>query len=246
MIRCLALLSLLLASACIPVRGDDAKDPSGDGGEDTTGGGDPAVGPCPAYSGLEAVGNAWTYGYTAAFEREQGYTYTDVGEVVAFDVAGDEATVVIEWRMDLVYDNGDAMVTTLTSTSRCDAAGLNVVSWFTEWTGEFGGTPIEGWSTSIYASDEPSLPHGIAVGSTWDVAYTVTYEDSNGAPPSEQTRAYSVLVEDTETIEVPAGTFETLRLATAWEDGGVYTTWDDRTVGSVFSGDNYQLEAYAR
>lgn len=245
MIRTLALLFL---SACTALGGDDGKDPEGGdtAGGDDTGDDGGAAGPCPAYSGYAAVGNAWTYGYTSDYEAEAGYAYEVDMEVVGFDVAGADATVTLAFDAALTYDAGGSQTTSSTYVYRCTAEGLFADTMSSEWVSTFGGNSTEGWVEAVYEDDGPQLPHGIDVGSTWTVATTVTSTSSTSSEPSSAQWSYTAVATGRESVEVPAGAFDALLVEYDYDTSSTVVSALDRGVGLVLSGDDYQLEAYSR
>ena len=178
------------------------------GGSDGGGGGDA----CPDLFPLHRTGQVATYEYRDGSGIVGGFTMEFQGE------SSFEGGTGWQVRTDAAYSGeGYEAVYTLDTWYRCDSDG----AWLlyqeqdsTTWTSA-GETAYQSWSTAV----EPGLvmPKSVDVGDTWTQSYVLRTVDSYG---NDTEYAYSIdyQVEAGETIEVPAGAFDTLYIEQTFDD----------------------------
>lgn len=242
--RSLAVLGLL--SACTPTD-PEGKDDTADGDDtgDTgdTGEGVVDLGPCGPYTGLNAVGSSWTYGYTDEYQASTGYTGSWSYAVTGLDIQGGVTTILLEGESTMASDSIDAYVSATSTSMTCDAEGLWIVSSAYDYTMTIGGNEVEGWGETVYDTPALTLPADPEVGDTWTVEATGTTSSNTGAYDFDTTYTYTIT--DEASVEVPAGTFTTLVMDISTEGAGTTSSWMDRTVGNVLS-ETYELVSYSR
>ncbi len=222
--------------------GDKAGDDTGaDGGSDGSGGdgsGGSAAGLCGDWSGIAGVGTTWEYSFSDA--SVSGSFVTTVSSL-------DSATG--DLVMDSLYDGTTSSYSYTSSTTgnyRCDGDGMWMLDVSTTYKVTAGGSDSSGWTRITYDAPVLLFPRDAAVGDAWTVDATGTIESSTADPMTfSTTTTYEVASE--ETVSVPAGSFDTLRLDSSTEEvSGPPTTassWIALDVGTVKT-DTTELVSY--
>lgn len=176
---------------------------------------------CPSYSGFHATGQLWSWDWPGA--------YYDTSSATLLSALEDGVVTVHESLTAVGTADGYTGNSETDFVYQCDESGLSLVS--SHAVGNKTSTAGAGYDTDYVADttyDPPWLlvPWDMDSGTTWDVAYAVTFEsDAWGSSTSGYVGTYAV--EDHETVEVGAGTYTTLEIDGAGTTTGA--TWSDHT-----------------
>jgi len=212
--------------------GTDATDDTGSGGatDDGTTESRPDDGPCPAWLGFTSADVTWEYDY---LEPD-----LDVEYIVTLDAYADGAGVLLETQ---TYDvDGDTHHTLTTTTFYCDAEGF----WVTDRTSTYTTDPDDdaaayAWNEVLY--DEPilELPRSLTVGDSWSV-FASGVTNSHTGYATKFSLQVEYVADTTESLTVPAGTYDTLRVETVTANGPnvtlFNTLWYVWDVGLIATG----------
>jgi len=189
----------------------------------------PDDGPCPAWLGFTSAGVAWEYDY---LEPD-----LDVDYVVTLDAYSDGAGVLLETQ---TYDvDGDTHYTLTTTTFTCDDDGF----WVLDRTSTYTTDPDDddaayAWNEVLY--DEPilELPRSLTVGDSWSV-FASGVTNSHTGYATKFSLQVEYVADAAESLTVPAGTYDTLRVETVTANGPNVTlfntlwyAWDVGLVGT--------------
>ena len=217
-------LLLAFLAGCGQRAPDSASD---DTGADTDT--DTDAGVCPPWSGIHGLGTTWAWDYDS-----QGYVGSGTKTVTAFDEVSGAATIALDLE---ISGGGQDMVVHQEESAFCDPGGL----WFTAVSVWYKGDGMD-TSEAYYQFDAPALvlPWDLAVGVSWttDRSGTVSAPDQ---PPSDCEDVMGFTVEAAETVTVPAGTWEALRVVDTV--GANWTRWFALDTGLV-QDNAYSLVAY--
>lgn len=223
---------LLLLAAC----SDTKLNPSGD---DTGGYSEPSL--CPTYSGLDHVGQTWSWTLTTT-----RYDLTTEAELT--EILEDLVTV----ESTSVGTGADFSGTwTHSYTWRCDADGAWLVADHVVTHQESTGAHSYTYDSDNARTYDPdgwlAVPTDMDSGSTWEVAFTQNMTDSvYGTAAYEWTGTYTV--ENEEEITTSAGTFTTLEVNGAGSFTGAEWTehvYRDPSVGVVLDDTGADLVAWS-
>lgn len=217
---------MFVVSACVTVTGGASGKP--DQPETDTG---PVVMGCPRYSGL-SQGRVADYRYNDEQEDLQGpYAW----EETSFTVSPTEtrADVLDVTEGDLELAGFDSFHISTRTEGYCDAEGYWITMYAATNVYVFQGEETTEGSTIAYTAPALSLPVDLVEGDTWtsDVGGHVVYADGTEIDYAG-TLDYTVL--GFETVDVPAGTFDTLLVERAHPVHPL-ELWLDTTVGLVAS-----------
>lgn len=215
------LLVLPLAIACT-----GASDDTGGG----NGGGNPSTngGPCGPYVGRP--GTTLTYAFTDAYQAQSGVTGSMTSRFDSF-TDGVATFTYITTTTSAQADSTSQGTQQLT----CGADGVFLTSATSQYTIQTNGTVYSGQVQTAYDAPVLLYPPDLAEGSTWTSSYAGTNTDSN-AGASDFAFTQEAHAVRTETVSVPAGTFDTLVIAYATDGGEPSTVWLDADLGAVQTG----------
>ena len=207
---------------------DDTDAPEGDTDADTDTDtdtdADTDVGACGAWTGIDGVGATWSYDFA-----DDDIAGTVNNEITAYD--GSTGLVTASSFSDLTGTDY-TLTSTTTSEYRCDGEGMWMLSQYTEYDMDYAGTPIEGWTDTVYEPAALLIPTDINVGDTWTTAYVgTTTTNMTDATPFEST-VEQVVIEERE-VTVPAGTYDTMYVEFSGDGDGF--SYIARGVGQVKS-----------
>ena len=197
------------------------------------------VGPCPPYSGLADVGSSWDQSTTAASEEATGYAYDIHREVTDVELGATTRVTMVTTTETTGMDYAATSVTT--TIYACDDEGAWLQEYDSQTVGTTAGTPFDVSSVTTYEPAWLAMPWDVSVGSEWTAASTVTTVTEQG--PTQTAVSQSYTVTGTDTVEVPAGTFDVLVIGyTGSGSSGTFYT-NDEAGGISVAGDGYDLLA---
>jgi hypothetical protein len=240
MMRLLPFL-LLGLSACgsqdVYVLDDSSPNQGDDSGSDDTGGHQNHDSDgifdanCPAYSGFAYLDTMWKYAFINI--DLQGTTTVWVDSATPEGVT----TLAISDAGVEAYTNHSE----ITTDYRCDADGLWLQSTHTEYEVSYGGEPTKGWNEVVFSPGVLLIPADLAVKSQWTSHYLGTMTSMMGkSSPVDYTVENEARNEVS--IEVPAGTYDCLRILLFGKVEGM--EWLEHDVGTVET-ENSELQAYS-
>jgi hypothetical protein len=185
-------------------------------------------GPCPAYSGVTALGNSWTYTY----DNGSGSYGTLTREIVGFSEPVDGIYEVIEQREEEFSADGLPVTDSSTWYWDCNVDGM----WLHYVEGFTSSTYLETTTTQYYDRKYRNgewlfMARDIGLGSTWTSKVTVVRRGS-GTVDNERLTATAEVTEAS-TVVVPAGTFAALEIAMLSEENTL--EWYSSGMGLVRS-----------
>ena len=134
------------------------------------------------------------------------------------------------------YQDGVQTVSTTTGDYLCDSDGMWAVALYTEYSEEANGSVNEGWSRVTYTNPALVLPYDLEDGTAWSTVAEGTAEYSSGVTSDINLLTESV-VEGSESVSVPAGNYDALRVQSVYYTGATETTsttsWLYPSVGTV-------------
>jgi predicted small lipoprotein YifL len=201
---------------------DTDTDTDADGDADGDADADPSS--CGPWTGIQGVGTAWSYSMQDASLRG-----TVDNLITAYDAG--TGLVTSESVSDLVGD-GYTMESTTVSEYRCDDDGFWLLTQYTEYAMDYGGTPFDGWTDTIYEPAALIIPKSLDVGDTWTTSYTGTTETNVTDPTAFSSSVLQQVVEQS-SVTVPAGTYDTLYIE--YDGDGSGYSHVARDVGQVKS-----------
>lgn len=200
------------------------------GSEDTGGDSDSALPEgdttiCGSLLGFQSKGQTWTYSWVSG--ERVGTAVTSLDDLDALGGTAMTTSVYTATSEDLAY------TLTMTSNYVCDGEGLWTGTLSTSWETVSGEYTSSDWRLSTYNPPWLTLQRDATSGSTWTGSTTVESQGGSAEPEAhDETWSMSATAE---TITVPAGTYEALRVDVG-ADLGV-TSWYAEGVGLVATGD---------
>ncbi|MSP54237.1 MAG: hypothetical protein EXR69_01320 [Myxococcales bacterium] len=220
-VRTILLPILLSVAACTGTTDDTGSgaDNGGDNSGDNGGNGDG----CGSY--IAGVGSVLTYGYVNMGATTGSYVLT----FTSLDASTGAAVFTTSSSMAASgYTASSISVQNLS----CESDGMYVSSVTTDSEIVSGGTPFSDSTVATYDPPMLVLPSSLAAGSTWEMSSSVTTVGEMSGTGTT-TIAQTATVGASESVTVPAGTYDTLPVTFQPTSGAASHSWLAVGVGSV-------------